>query len=310
MSLRLLAVASCSLFVLAGLAHAQPAPTEKPFLWKLDTEPPSYLYGTMHVPDKRVTTLPSVVREALDEVDAFYGELALEPELQAQLMPRMMLPAGKTLQQVLPEKTYKRLGDYLSGRGLGMLVPALQRMKPWAVSAQLQQLDYMMELQMGAKPLDQLLYSLSKQKGKEVGGLETPDEQLSVFESLTLEEQARQLEDTLEQLEKAAKEGKKASEDLLKLYVAGDLEAIERKATEEFDLEDPTEKKLYKLLVVDRNVRMADRIHERLEAAKGKKSYFFAVGVLHYPGEQGILALLAAKGYGITRILPGNSEKD
>ncbi len=51
------------LCLVAAPAQAQGIkPTEKPFLWKIEGEVDSYLYGTIHVPDKRVTTLPKVVR--------------------------------------------------------------------------------------------------------------------------------------------------------------------------------------------------------------------------------------------------------
>jgi uncharacterized protein YbaP (TraB family) len=256
----------------------------------------------MHVPDKRVTTLPKVVEEALDFADAFYGELALEPELQMQVMPKMMMGGGQTLKKVLPPELHKRITDYLNSKGLGQVAPMLEGMKPWAVGSQLGQLDYLMELQMGAQPLDQMLYNRCKQAGKEVGGLEQVEEQLGVFESLTMEEQIKSLSKSLDEMEKAAKEGKKATDDLLEKYLKGEMGEIEEKAKEEFDPENETDKKMMKLLVIDRNVRMADRIHEKLEKNKGK-SYFFAVGTLHYPGEQGILRLLEAKGHKITRLL-------
>ena len=67
----------------------------------------------------------------------------------------------------------------------------------------------------------------------------------------------------------------------------------------------------------DRNIRMVDRIDAKLK--KGGKSFFFAVGALHYPGEDGMLKLLEKKGYTITRLLAkdagtlpkkGESKKD
>ena len=53
-------------------------PTEKPFLWRVDGPAPSYLYGTVHVPDQRVLELPQVVRRALEAADVFNAEIPLD----------------------------------------------------------------------------------------------------------------------------------------------------------------------------------------------------------------------------------------
>jgi len=44
--------------------HAQaPAiqPTQNPLLWRIEGTVPSYLYGTIHIPDQRVLAVPDVV---------------------------------------------------------------------------------------------------------------------------------------------------------------------------------------------------------------------------------------------------------
>jgi uncharacterized protein YbaP (TraB family) len=51
-------------------------------------------------------------------------------------------------------------------------------------------------------------------------------------------------------------------------------------------------------LVIDRNRRMVDRMGELLQQGNA----FVAVGALHLPGEQGILQLLADRGYRVTRV--------
>ena len=38
---------------------------ERPLLWRIELPTPSYLYGTIHLPDDRVTSLPPVVTEAM-----------------------------------------------------------------------------------------------------------------------------------------------------------------------------------------------------------------------------------------------------
>ena len=95
-------------------------PTEKPFLWKIEGEKPSFLYGTMHVPDERITTLPPVVTEAIDSVDALYCELDMANAQAEQMaaMGKMMLPQGTSLKDVCGEELFERIKKYLTAKGI------------------------------------------------------------------------------------------------------------------------------------------------------------------------------------------------
>ena len=66
--------------------------TDKPFLWRIEGTAPSYLYGTVHVPDPRVLELPEIVRRAFDASDVFNAEIPLDPATQAGMLARIMLP--------------------------------------------------------------------------------------------------------------------------------------------------------------------------------------------------------------------------
>ena len=66
-----------------------------------------------------------------------------------------------------------------------MLGPLFQRMKPWAAMSQLSLLEFLPEMMAGKQPLDSMLYAKAQSDGKKVGALETPDEQIAVFESFT-----------------------------------------------------------------------------------------------------------------------------
>jgi uncharacterized protein YbaP (TraB family) len=51
-------------------------------------------------------------------------------------------------------------------------------------------------------------------------------------------------------------------------------------------------------LVVERNYRMAERIQPQLREGNA----LIAVGALHLPGEEGLLALLAEEGYRVSAV--------
>ena len=297
---RSVSLALTPLLLLAAASAQEVKPVEKPFLWLVEGgEKPSFLYGTVHVPDERVTTLPKVVEEALDLCDALYCELPMDQASQMGAVGKMMLPAGKTLKDVVGQELFDRTAKVLKAKGLPGLVPPLTQFKPWALAAQIQLLDFAPDLQAGKQPLDALLYSRAQKAQKEVGGLETMDEQIGAMEGL---DGVEMLRTTVEQEEKSAKEGKRSIDELLDLYLAGDEAALvemaektQEGASQEFQAA------FKKLLVVDRNKRMAERIAAKLQENPGR-SYFFAVGTLHHVGEEGVVALLEKQGLKVRRL--------
>src|SRR5499427_6022219 len=115
-------------------------PTEKPFLWRIDGTVPSYLYGTVHVPDARVLELPQVVQRAFDAADVFNAEIPLDSTTQLEVMNKLMLPAGQDLRKIAGEQVFSRLMRVITknlkgGLPAGMadiLAGTLAPMKPWA----------------------------------------------------------------------------------------------------------------------------------------------------------------------------------
>ena len=279
-------------------------PTEAPFLWRVGGETPSYLYGTIHLPDERVTTLPDAVSAALGEADAFFAEIPLDASTQMKMAPALLLPGSQTLKELLPPELYARVDAYLKEKGLPFA--AMGKLKIWAVTQTVSLADYVQK--MATTPsLDQSLYQISQQQGKELGGLETVEEQLAVFEALTVDEQIEMLRMTMDELEAAGPDGPSPTEELVLTYLSGDLDRLAGVMNEHLEDGGETGAKLEKLLIDDRNRRMADRIAEKL-ASSPDTSYFFAVGAAHYPGEDGIIALLAARGLEIERVVEHKRE--
>jgi len=273
-------------------------PTEHPFLWVVEGRTPSYLFGTIHIPDERVTTLPDVVDEAIEGADALYTELAMDGVTMGKAAAGFLLEDGRTLREVVPADLYARMREYVESKGHSMAM--FERMKPWAAATQLALLDYL-EAMMKKAPLDMALYARARDAGKEVGGLETVEEQLGVFEHLTDDEQVAFLELSLEDVVEAEKEGESAIEQLVQVYLAGDEDALAEEMKAWVGEESPLMRELERALIVDRNVRMAARIAEKVEQDP-HTSFVFAVGAAHFPGKYGIVNLLEAEGLEVERI--------
>jgi uncharacterized protein YbaP (TraB family) len=56
-------------------AAAAPAPWTRPFLWRIEGAAPSYLFGTMHLPDERAAHFPPSVAQALESSQAVVLEI-------------------------------------------------------------------------------------------------------------------------------------------------------------------------------------------------------------------------------------------
>jgi uncharacterized protein YbaP (TraB family) len=289
---------------LSGPAIADVTPTDVPFIWMIDSTPPSFLYGTVHVPDERVTTLPDIVTDAFEACDVLYTEIPMDPASQMKAAMAFMLTDG-TLRDRLPDETWNRLDSFLKRRGMGAVM--LNQLTPSAVAMQLMMVDDM-DTFMSAEPLDALLETRAKAAGKTTRALETLDEQVEIFSSLSNDEQVKLLDDTLEQLEGFEAEDRNALEETVLAYLSGDARELSKLVHQFTDPDDPLDKKLMYELVTVRNQRMAERIAAHL-TEEPDRVHFFAVGALHYPRPDGILALLRQQGFDVERLGPRDRNR-
>jgi uncharacterized protein YbaP (TraB family) len=85
---------------------------------------------------------------------------------------------------------------------------------------------------------------------------------------------------------------------IVEAYLARDLAAMNR-ISEESSGGDPSVRRAYTERLLDqRNERMV----EKMEARLAEGGAFVAMGALHLYGSRGVLALLEARGYRVTRV--------
>lgn len=303
----------------SGAASAQTPPTQvtpstqvaapsawHPLLYRIaGTSKPSYLFGTIHVPDARLANFPAELAKAVAASDEIVNEMPLDNANNPMaMMSSFQLPAGHTLATELSPALYNRLKDAFVKKGLGMAFPMLSRMKVWAVAAQVALLDHALEMATSSnKAIDIELHDRGKAAGKATSGLETQAEQLAVFDGLTKDEQSRMLEQTLDQRDKDLREGKDPVAALMNLYVAGSEAPLLTELNGGFDLTRPLDKKLLKRLITDRNKIMTDRTVALIKAHP-QRAYFIAVGAAHLLGDDGVIAQLKKKGMNVERVQP------
>ncbi len=275
------------------LVRTQPPPG-KPvvqadgLLWKLEREgtPPSYLFGTIHVGDPRVLDIPAPAQAALEASQLFVMEALFEPAAVAGFAESMYFSDGTRLEDLAGQPLSERAQILLQRFNVP---PSMARsLKPWAAFMTLNQPEGDSGL-----PLDLLLMQRAHERGIRVEGLETLKEQAAVFAAFTDAEQVAMLRDTVCNFDFVQAE----LDRLVELYLRRDVAAIFRLTEEYAGSDRELAKRIQKRLIDDRNGRMVDRLRPALR----RGGAFIAVGVLHLPGDRGMLARLEKLGYALSR---------
>jgi uncharacterized protein YbaP (TraB family) len=295
---------------MAAAANGAEATAEAkgPFLWRVEGKVPIYLFGTIHVPDDRVLALPASVEKAFSESTAVYTEIPMDAGTQMSIMGKVMLPEGEQLSDVIGDRLYQRMlaaaGKTLGAEHAGlatMLGPLFQRMKPWAAMSQLSLLEFLPEMMAGKQPLDSMLYARAQSDGKKVGALETPEQQIAVFESFSTREQTRMLELTLDEIERVKPGERTQTQALIDAYLSGDMSVIAEVMEDAMSGDKALMSRFQDIAITRRNNHMTERI-QALRREQPSTVFFVAVGTAHYAGPTGIVAQLQKAGLKVTRV--------
>lgn len=244
--------------------------------------PPCYLFGTFHSEDPRVLALSPAALDAFERSPVFILEMIPDAQTMTRSMEIMVYGDGRDLALVVGAPLYRRLVAALAE--LGLPEAAIQGFKPWAAATLLA-----LPPARTGEFLDIHLYRTALAAGKEVIGLETIEEQVAVFDSLGEEDQILMLKETLDTRHQLPL----VFERLIEAYLDRDLTALALLGDEYLGQGAPgLAEKFRRAALDDRNQRMAARLDAYLRAG----GCFIAVGALHLPGEDGLLARLGRAG--------------
>ncbi|TWI36172.1 hypothetical protein IQ26_03126 [Mesorhizobium tianshanense] len=284
--------------------EAAATPNGKGLLWKLEKagERPSFLFGTMHMTDPRVTTLPPAAQKAFDAADTLVietTEVLDQQKMMAALFKEpelMMFTDSTTLSSLLSPDDAAAVNKALDARGIPLA--SVAKMKPWMLSAMVALPACELARRAGGAPvLDIKLAEDARASGKVVEGLETIADQLRAMASLPLAFHMKGLVDTL----KLGDRMNDLNETMIVLYQRGDtgmfwplFRAVLPGG--ENDLADYAA--FEETMITSRNKVMID--HAGPILAKGNT--FMAVGALHLPGAKGLVEDFRRAGYTVTGV--------
>ncbi len=254
--------------------------------WKVESPAgkTSYLFGTIHTDDNRVTNFSPAVTDALQSVDAFMMETLAPND------PSIFMMQDGDLKSMLSEKELDKI--YALAEFHVMHRDAATHMKPWLLAVVFD----------SPKPLtpfaqDNLLMTKSEDLGKEVIGIEDTQEHFGVMDSFSQDEQLTMLRAVLKRSQQTKE---RDYERLMSAYLEGNSEKVamlDEKITGGM-LPPALWGKMRGKLLDERNIVMAQRI---IEEAK-TKNVFVAVGASHLAGKGGLIARLKEAGYKLTPI--------
>lgn len=279
-------------------AEAAGVANDGALLWRIsrDGVPDSYLFGTVHMTDERVTNLPKTVRSAIESARVAALEVAdVAPAALATAIARspsmMMFDDGRRLDLLISPEAFKLVKRHLETARLPSAFAG--RFKPWVVSMLMALTECERErLRNGEMVLDMRIAEIARAKDIPVVSLETVEGQLEAAASVPMDEQVAMLRSSL----KLADRAEDLRETLLNLYLNRKIGAVlplQKFLAERTGIENATFSGFKSNMVDDRNRRMRTKVLPLL--AEG--GVFIAVGALHLVGEDGLVALFRNVGY-------------
>jgi uncharacterized protein YbaP (TraB family) len=265
----------------------------KPAMWVVrDGDTEVTLYGTIHFMVAGVDWMSPAVAARLAAADALVveGPSAEDPAVVAEAAEALaLLPQPKPLAERLSSGKFAAMQAWAGEYGLSL--EPFDRMDSWAAALNLMQLCLASIGSSGDWGVDTEIVARAREANKPIIKLETVREQIGVMDSLPEADQVKMFEGMIDDCGNIS--AKNAQ--LLDLWMAGDPDEIERVNA----VEIKGQERLQQAMTFDRNRRFADWIAAAMQKP-GKP--FVAIGVGHYGGEQGVLALLKAKGLTVERL--------
>ena len=279
----------------AQTATAPDAGRADPAMWVVrDDDSEIWLLGTFHILPPGLDWRSDALARAIDAADKIYFEAEVDtPDAQQKtiqtLMTQGFLPKGASLSAMLGDDDATMLQQVSAEVGLPF--EAVDTMRPWQAFLNLT-VQYIVS--QGFDPssgVETVLLSEARVRGRDLGFFETVSEQLALFTSLDPEVE-------LELLRLTLRDWDKQDEQFAALFQAwreGDVDVIDQLMNDTMRVDAP---EVYDALLIQRNAAWGESI-ERLMAGRGR--ILVAVGAGHLVGDKSVPAILAEKGFDVSR---------
>jgi len=259
-------------------------------IWRIsgkDLPGPSYLFGTVHVADTNEIPIHKTVIEQLlrSEILVFESDIS-DPEYPQKALKHALMENG-SLDKILPTEKYTELKRFFREE-FSFPLEAVNQMKPFHLASLIGALS------MGDKQVshEEELLNMARKKSIRTTGISTLEKESEILSRISLADQVEYLFDEIESYRSDRSETLR--KEILQAYREADIEQI-------YSLVSVSLKDHPKVFEQLFHVRNASWIPQMI-SLMGAQSCFFAVGVGHLPGDQGIIRLLRDEGYKVVPV--------
>jgi len=251
---------------------------------------PSYLFGTIHIRDSWVFKLDRTLFDRMSACRTFASEIRFDDSFREKAVELMSLPGGRTLRDRFSPRDYRLIAVKLR-QMTGFDIALFDRLKPVTLMALAVQQNMTNDTDL---TLDEFLSKKAGEKGLELLGLETVEEQSETLTSLPDASVLR----FFRQYDRATV--RKYIAVMVETYCAGDVDALYSLGVESEEM-DPD---FTARVLTDRNVRLTGR----MIAVMTDRPVFTAVGAAHLGGPGGMIDLLRNRGFTVLPVVAAVSQ--
>lgn len=269
------------IFTLQGSAQKN---HENSLFWQISgngLEKPSYLFGTFHIIDSAYYIMEDKVNDKISHSEIIALEVDMDdPDFQKKTISVLMME-NDSLDALLTQEEYHNVKSFYA-KNLNMDLDNLKNIKPYYLSVMVGRLN----VPENTMSYEQEIIKIAKGQDKEIIGISTVEKESEILvDNIPLEMQASMLLDAIKELDHS----KEIQGKMLKLYLEHDIYGIFNLIKEE---------------TADRDIIFLSMLPERhkiwipnmIDIMKDH-SCFFAIGVGHLAGKEGVIEKLRENGF-------------
>lgn len=275
---------------------------QQSLLWKVthpETSVASFIFGTIHMIDEDYFFIPDTLHGVIQEVDEVCFELNISDPMEMMMSlltmgDKLFFPDSITIDDFLSVQERDLLDNQIKNSSIP--VGMVKKLKPFFISTLL--------VEKGASTSNTVSYEveinrLAEEHGKNICGLESIEEQLALFDHLSIEDQ---VDDLVAQLKHSTKENVTEGnpmDELIHLYISQDLEGLDTLIKHQIG--ENTSGFTTENILSNRNENWVERIE--MDMIEGGEKKLYAVGAGHLTGEDGVIAMLKNKGFSLAPVM-------
>ncbi len=268
------------------------------FLWEMTRDESSvFVLGSVHLGGELLYPLDQRIYEKFSMADALIVEADIInvdiAEVQAFINQNSTLADGEDIEDYLTPEDSLTLREIFQSYGIDY--NGIRNLQPWVIAntlATISTFEANLDPSLG---VDIHFATRAMEAGIETLAFETAVGQLEMLNSFSMEAQLWSLEDSIREFDSISE----YISDLIEIWVAGDVAALEDLLLAEY-FESDAGQEYFSRLLVDRNIDWIDTLNSLL-SQRSQDTFFVVVGSAHLVGPDSLIELMIEDGFSARR---------